>query len=342
MIDYSDTPLDAVSLARIVERHKLLEPHVQRTPVTEVISPRLAPHLGGGRLFLKLETLQVTGTFKPRGALSVGLQIPEDRKAAGITAVSAGNHAIAAAWVAQRMGVSAKVVMLASANRFRRERVAMFGAEMVIVEGGAAGFAEADRLERDEGRYFIHPYEGPYTTLGAAGVGLEFMEQVPDLDAVVVSIGGGGLISGVAAAVKQINPACKVYGVEPTGANSMQQSLAAGHPVRLDAVRTMADSLGAPGALPFSFKVAQAYVDEVVTLDDDLICAGALLFQEEAKLAVEPAAGAALAAVFGPLRDRLQGKRIGVVVCGTNIDSESYTGVLHRGRRHVGALLGED
>ena len=140
MIDYSDTPLSAVSLDAIRTRHALLEPHVLRTPATEVISPRLAPLLGGGRLFLKLEAMQVTGTFKPRGALSVGLQIPEDTKAAGITAVSAGNHAIAAAWVAQRMGVSAKVVMLSTANQFRRDRVALFGAEMVFVEGGAAGF----------------------------------------------------------------------------------------------------------------------------------------------------------------------------------------------------------
>jgi len=339
MIDYSDTPISAVSLDKIRARHALLQPHVLRTPISEVVSPRLSPLLGGGRLFLKLEAMQMTGTFKARGALSVGMQIPEARKAAGITAVSAGNHAIAAAWVAGRMGVSAKVVMLSTANQFRRDRVAMFGAEMVFIDGGAAGFAAADDLERDEGRYFIHPYEGPFTTLGSAGVGLEFAEQVPDLDAVIVSIGGGGLISGVAAAIKQINPKCKVYGVEPQGANSMQQSLAAGHPVNLDAIKTIADSLGAPGALPFSFKVCAQYVDEVVTLTDDEICAGCVLFQEEAKLGVEPAAGAALAAVFGPLRARLQGLRIGVVVCGSNIDAASYGKILDRGQPAVAALL---
>jgi len=339
MIDYSDTPVCAVSLDQIRARHALLAPHVLRTPITEVASARLDPLLGGGRLFLKLESMQKTGTFKARGALSVAMQIPEERKAAGITAVSAGNHAIAAAWVAQRMGVSAKVVMLSTANAFRRERVAMLGAEMVIVEGGAAGFAEADRLEHDEGRYFIHPYEGPFTTLGSAGVGLEFAEQVPDLDAVVVSIGGGGLVSGVAAAIKQINPKCKVYGVEPEGANSMQQSLAAGRPVQLDAINTIADSLGAPGALPFSYKVCAQYLDAVVTVTDDQICAGCVLFQEEGKLGVEPAAGAALGAVFGPLRSRLQGLRIGVVVCGSNIDAASYSKVLKRGQPMVAALL---
>jgi threonine dehydratase len=269
----------------------------------------------------------------------VGMQIPEDRRAAGITAVSAGNHAIAAAWVAQRMGVSAKVVMLSTANRFRRERVAMYGAETVFIEGGAAAFAEAARLEAEEGRYFIHPYEGPFTTLGAAGVGLELAEQVPDLDVVIVSIGGGGLVSGVAAAIKQINPKCKVIGVEPEGANSTQASLAAGKPVQLEKISTIADSLGAPGALPFSFKVNAEYLDRVVTLSDDEICAGCVLFQEEGKLAVEPAAGAVLAAAIGPLRAEIAGKRTGLIVCGANIDADSYTGVLARGRPAVAGLL---
>jgi len=210
---------------------------------------------------------------------------------------------------------------------------------MVFVEGGAAGFAMADTLEQEEGRYFIHPYEGPFTTLGSAGVGLELAEQVPDLDAVIVSIGGGGLVSGVAAAIKQINSNCKVYGVEPEGANSMQRSLAAGKPEKLEAIKTLADSLGAPGALPFSYKVCAKYLDEVVTLTDDEICAGSVLFQEEAKLGVEPAAGAALAAVFGPLRARLQGKRIGVIVCGSNIDAASYVKILERGQPAVAGLL---
>ncbi len=339
MSDYSDIPLSAISLDNIRDRATLLAPHVLRTPTVPLNSPNLSPLMGGGEVYLKLENLQKTGTFKARGALSVALSIPEQRRSAGITAASAGNHAIAAAWAAAHIGASAKVVMMSSANPFRVARAKELGAEVVIIKGGAEAMAEAERLEQDEGRTYIHPFEGPFTTLGAAGVGLELAEDVPDLDAVVVAIGGGGLISGVASAVKQINPACKIYGVEPVGATSMQQSLAAGHPVTLDGTNTLADSLAAPGAKPFSTRVCLEYLNDVVTVTDDEICAGVSLYQEEAKLAVEPAAGAALAAVFGPLRDRLKGKKTGVVVCGANIDAASYSEILLRGKKNTPALL---
>jgi threonine dehydratase len=147
------------------------------------------------------------------------------------------------------------------------------------------------------------------------------------------------LISGVAAAIKQINPDCKVYGVEPVGASSMQQSLAAGYPVALDGINTLADSLGAPAAMPFATRVCQRFVDQIVTVDDDQICAGVVLFQEEAKLAVEPAAGAALAGALGPLRAQISGKKTGIVVCGANIDVKNYAAVLARGQGFVGELL---
>lgn len=341
MTDYSDVPLSAISLERLRERANLLAPHVNETPSVRLDTPALAPFLGGGSLFLKLENLQKTGTFKARGTLSRTLEVPEKDRHLGITAASAGNHAIAAAWAAKHIGVSAKVVMMGSANPYRVARAKMLGAEVVIVGGGHEAMAEAERLERDENRTYVHPFEGPFTTLGAAGVGLEFMYQVPDLDAVIVAVGGGGLISGVAAAVKQINPDCAVYGVEPVGACSMQQSFAAGRAVAIDSIDTLADSLGAPSAMPFSYRVCREFVDEIVTVTDDQICAGVVLYQEEAKLAVEPAAGAALAAVFGPLRERLQGKRIGVVVCGANIDATSYGAILARGQGAVAELLGD-
>jgi threonine dehydratase len=336
---YDDVPLSEISLEHIKKRAAVLAPHVVETPAVELDSPVLSPLLGGGQLFLKLENLQKTGTFKARGALSRAMEIPEQDRPLGITAASAGNHAIAAAWAANHIGVSAKVVMMGSANPYRVARAKMLGAEVVMMGGGGEAMAEAERLERDENRTYIHPFEGPFTTLGAAGVGLEFMAQVPELDAVIVAVGGGGLISGVASAVKQINPDCAVYGVEPTGANSMQQSFAAGHAAALDGINTLADSLGAPSAMPFSYRVCREFVDEIVTVTDDQICAGVVLYQEEAKLAVEPAAGAALAAVFGPLKNRLQGKRIGVVVCGANIDAASYGKFLERGQGAVSALL---
>lgn len=336
----SKTDISAVTLEAMRARHADLSADVVRTPTVPLISPLLETVLAGGQVHMKLECFQHTGTFKARGAVSVARAIPGDRRAAGITAASAGNHAIAAAWAARREGVSARVVMQSSANPFRVARARAEGAEVILKDGGPATFGEAERLVREEGRTFIHPFEGIDTTLGTAGVGLELMEDVAGLEAVVVSVGGGGLISGVAAAVKAISPACKVYGVEPTGADSMSRSRAAGEPVTLETVDTVADSLGPPMALPFGFAMCQAHVDDIVTVTDDQICAGMVVMQQEAKLAVEPAAGAAMAGLLSPLRDRLKGKRVGLIVCGANIDAAGYLKLMQRGHDKIAGLTG--
>ena len=202
-------------------------------------------------------------------------------------------------------------------------------------EGGVATFAEADKLVREEKRTFIHPFDGVDTTLGAAGVGLELIKDCTELDAVVVAVGGGGLMSGVAAAVKLKNSKCKVYGVEPRGANSMSQSMVVNKPVTLDSVNTIADSLAPPMALPFSYSICKEFVDQFVTVTDDQICAGLFLLQEECKLAVEPAAGAVLAGAIWPLRKKLAGKKIGLIICGANIDAQSYEKFLKQGYEKV-------
>lgn len=335
----SDVDIGAITLSRIEANAREIRDAIRETPVLALETQTVTQALGGGSVLLKLECFQHTGTFKARGALSNARAIPEDRRAAGVTAASAGNHAIAAAWAARACGLSAKVVMQDNANPFRVARAREEGAEVVLRAPGAETFNEAERLSREEGRTFIHPFDGEVTVLGTAGVGLELMAQASDLDAVIVTVGGGGLISGVAAAVKLTNPACAVYGVEPEGANSMSRSLAAGAPVTLDRVQTIADSLGAPMALPLGHALCAAYVDDVVTVSDDAICAGMVMFQQDAKLAVEPAAGAALAGLFGPLRERLQGKRVGVIVCGANIDAETYAGQLARGAVHLPDLI---
>ena len=336
----SKTDISAVTREAMRARHADLASDVVRTPCVPLISPLMDRLLAGGQVHMKLECFQHTGTFKARGAVSVARAIAQDQRAAGITAASAGNHAIAAAWAARREGLSAKVVMQRSANPFRVARARAEGAEVILKDGGPATFGEAERLVRDEGRTFIHPFEGINTTLGTSGVGLELMEDVPDLDAVVVSVGGGGLISGVAAAVKAINPTCKVYGVEPAGADSMSRSRAAGAPVTLDKVDTVADSLGPPMALPFGFAMCQAHVDDIVTVTDDQICAGMVVMQQEAKLAVEPAAGAAMAGLLSPLRDRLKGKRVGLIVCGANIEAAGYLNLMERGGGKLAELTG--
>ena len=328
--------ISAITLEAIRARAQELAPFVVRTPIVGV----KCPALGRGRLHLKLELFQHTGTFKARGALSNVRAIAPSDQAAGITAASAGNHAIAAAWAARQCGMSSKVVMQNTANPYRVALAREEATEVVMRDPGAPTFEEAARLASEEGRTFVHPFDGINTFLGTAGVGLEFMQDVADLDAVVVSVGGGGLISGVAAAVKLNNPACAVYGVEPIGAAGMSRSLAAGQPVTLDSLDTLADSLAPPMALTLGHAMCSKFVDEVVTLSDAQICAGMVVLAEDAKLAVEPAADAAMAGVLGPLRKRLQGKRAGVVVCGANIDAAGFAELATRGQDHVAALRG--
>jgi len=321
-------------------RHEALADVIVHTPTVPLCAPLLG-QTTGAKLWLKLELLQHTGTFKARWALSNAREIAPGDLALGITAVSAGNHAIAAAWAAHMVGAPARVVMLASANAFRIEAARAEGAEVLIAADGAAGFAKAEQLAR-EGMTFLHPFDGVDTILGAAGVGLELIGDVPDLDAVLVAVGGGGLIGGVAAAIKAVKPSCAVYGVEPEGAATMSQSLADGAPVSGVSVRTIADSLAPPMALPMGLALAQAHVDAMVTVTDDAICAAMCLYQEQAKLAVEPSAAAPLAALLGPLRERLRGQKVGLVVCGANIDSAGYGALIARGQPHIAALLAGD
>lgn len=319
--------LDEIRAARVA-----LGDLVRETPVHHWRDPELDRLVGPEtRVTLKLELFQYAGTFKPRGALTVMRHLDREALARGVTAVSAGNHAAAVAYAASRMGTSAKVVMPKTANPARVALCRDYGAEVVLVENVAEAFAAAERIGRDEGRSFVHPFEGPQVALGTATLGLEFATQVPDLEAVIVPIGGGGLAAGVSAAIKQVLPGCAVYGVEPTGADSMSRSFAAGEPVKAGPISTIADSLAPPYSLPYSFGLCRRFVDEVVTVDDDQLCRGLYQLFRGAKLAVEPAGAAATAALLGPLRDRLRGKRVGLIVCGANIDPASYGKYLQRG-----------
>jgi len=330
---------DEININSIRAKANKLSEYIIHTPTTSLHSAAISKIMSGCKIFLKLECMQHTGTFKARGAISVASEISKEQKKFGVTAASAGNHAIASAWAARKLEMSAHVVMQSSANPFRIKAAEAHGAKITLKEAGAPLFAEAERLVKDEKRTFIHPFEGVHTSLGASGVGLELMDDIENLDAVIVSVGGGGLISGVAAAVKEINPNCKVYGVEPVGANSMSQSIMNGQPVTLEKVDTIADSLSPPMSLPFGLALCQKYVDEIVTIDDDFICAGMTLFQEEAKLAVEPAAGAVMAGMLGPLRSKLLNKKVGLIVCGANIDANSYSLLLSRGKTNIEKLV---
>jgi len=316
---------DGPDLASIRRTREKLGDRVLTTPVRAwddpLLSSRLAP---GTRVVLKEELFQKTGTFKPRGALSVMLDLGAAALARGVTAVSAGNHAMAVAYAAGVLGTTAKVVMPRTANPFRVARCRELGAAVELVDDVHAAFVRVKEIEAEEKRTFVHPFEGPLTARGTATVGLELVEQFPDVEAVIVPIGGGGLCAGIATAVKLARPQCLVFGVEPEGAPSMRRSFDAGSPQAIDRVRTIADSLGAPHAAPYSYALCRRYVDDVVLVDDDALRAAMLLTFVSAKLAVEPAGAAAAAALLGPLRERVAGRRVALIVSGTNIDAATF------------------
>lgn len=302
-----------------------LADHTLVTPVHRLRTPEVETACGGAsEMWLKLELLQHTGTFKARGALLNVLSLSPQARQQGVTAVSAGNHAAAVAFAAATVGISAKVVMIASANPLRIELCRSLGAEVVFADNAHAGFELATRLAEQEGRTLIHPFEGRTTALATATVGLELCEQIPGLEAVIVPIGGGGLCAGIASAVKLLAPGCEVFGVEPEGADSMHRSFAAGEPRAIERVNTIADSLGAPYALPISFELCRRNVDALVRVSDAELRSAMRFVLRNAKLAVEPAGAAATAALLGPLKERLRGKRVGLIICGSNIDSASY------------------
>ena len=312
------------SLQDIRAARDLLGDRIRVTPVWNWECQALTEQLGSTRVGLKLELFQHTGTFKARGALLNALSLSETDRSRGLTAVSAGNHAIAVAWAANILGTRAKVVMPRSASPMRVEKCRAWGGEVVLVDDVHQAFDEVHRIEDEEGMAFVHPFEGVITCTGTATLGLEWGTQAPELDAVIIPIGGGGLCAGVSCAIKQLNPDCEVFGVEPVGADTMHRSFASGKPESIDKVRTIADSLGAPYAAPYSFSLCQRYVDELVMIDDDMMRQAMRLLFDEAKLGVEPAGAAATAGLLGPLRERLEGKNVGVLVCGSNIDLESF------------------
>ena len=311
--------------AAIGAARQRLGSRIRQTPVWRWRGREIDALLGSEtEVMLKLELLQYAGTFKPRGALLNMLAQPTEALDRGVTAVSAGNHAIAVGYAAQCLGVGAKVVMIETANAARIAACKAYGAELVMAGDAHRAFEEVRRIEREEGRFFVHPFEGTETVLGTATVGWELAHQVADLDAVIIPIGGGGLCAGVATAIKQLQPRCQVFGVEPQGADSMHRSFAAGEPQAIEAVRTIADSLGAPHAAPYTFALCRRFVDELVMIDDDAMRRAMGLIFREMKLAVEPAAAAATAALCGPLAERLRGQRVGVIVCGSNIDGATF------------------
>lgn len=323
--------MEQPTLAAMRSAHDRVAPHTITTPCIVWHEPSFAAASGVDDPVLKLEFLQRTGSFKIRGALNNLLTLEDDARAAGVVAVSAGNHAIAVAYAAQVARTTATVVMPRSASPARVAKAERYGARVVLVDHVGMAFEEASRIGRDEGRTFVHPFEGLTTVTGQATLGLELAEQAPALDAVVVAVGGGGLVTGVGSAMRALQPGCRVIGVEPVGAPGLTRSLERGAPEEHVVVDTIADSMGAPRHEPITFALAQQVVDEMVLVDDDALRVGMAWAFEELKLALEPAGAAVLAALLGPLAGTLRGKRVAAVLCGSNVDFGGYARELERG-----------
>ena len=315
----------APSLAEIEAASQALEGRIVATPTLTLNSDRITPYLpDNSKVHMKMELFQQAGSFKARGALLAADALTPEQRAAGVTAVSAGNHALAVSWSANQAGISAKVVMPDTADQIRVDGCRALGAEVVLVENVEAAFAEVDRLVKEEGRTMMHPFESPYMALGAATCGLEFIRSRPDMETIVLPIGGGGLIAGMASAIKLENPNCHIIGVEPFGADSMHRSFEKGEAVPIDKVDTIADSLGAPMALPSSYAITRANVDELIRIEDDEMRTMMKRLYEGLKIVAEPACAATTAAICGALRERLSGQNIGVIACGSNISLNKF------------------
>ena len=286
---------------------------------------------GDNEIYLKTENLQVTGSFKLRGAYYKISQLTEEQKAAGIIACSAGNHAQGVALASSRMGISSVICMPDGAPISKVEATRALGAQVCLVPGAYDdAYAYACELERQTHATFIHPFDDEEVIAGQGTIGLEILEQLENVDAVVVPIGGGGLISGVAYAVKQLRPEVKVYGVQAENAASMLKSRLEGKPAALDRVATFADGIAVRRAGDLTFSLIEQYVDEIVTVTEDEIATAILALIEKQKLIAEGAGAVGVAAaMFGKLP--IHGKRVVCLVSGGNIDVNILSRVITRG-----------
>ena len=308
-----------------VAAREFLDGRVIRTPILPLRSSKIAPYIpAGSELFLKLELFQHTGSFKARGACLGVDWLDDAQRRRGVAGFSGGNFALALAWAAQGADVPAKVVMSKTADPYRIQGCRDLGAEVVLVDGIAAALPMLDRIEAEEGRRILHPFNDLNMAYGAASCGAEMVEDMPPLDMVVIPVGGGGLIAGMAAAIRMMSPKTTIIGVEPEGADSLSRSFASGQPETLESIDTIADSLGAPMAMAQSMALARQNVDELITIPDSLMADTMLLMRHTLNLVAEPACTASLAATLGPLRDRAAGKRIGVLACGSNIGQDRF------------------
>jgi len=328
--------LESVTLSSIEAARERLGDAIHLSPC------QLSHHLSeriGLPIFLKLENLQRTGSFKERGALNKLLTLTEEQRKRGVIAASAGNHAQGVAFHATKLGIQSQIVMPQATPLVKVVSTRGFGAE-VILHGANYDEACEEALMRCElqGLTFIHPFDDPVVIAGQGTIGLELLEQIPDLEAVVVPIGGGGLIGGIACALKERNPKIRVIGVEPEKLPSMLRARKAGEPITLAPQATIADGIAVRRAGDVTLPLVSRYVDEIATVDDEEIASAILMLLEQEKTLAEGAGAAALAALLQE-KTSLRHQRTAVLVCGGNIDVTLLAKIIARGLVKDGRML---
>ncbi len=315
-----------LTLDNVYRASYVLRDVVRKTDV--IYAPKLAP---GTELYLKTENLQITGSFKVRGSYYKMSKLSAEEKERGVVACSAGNHAQGVALSAQKNGIKAVICLPDGAPISKIQATESYGAEVCLVEGVYDDAYEKALSLRDECGYtFIHPFNDEDVIAGQGTIALEISDQLPDLDAIIVPIGGGGLISGIAYTIKSINPNVKVYGVQAAGAPSMLRSVKDGKIEELASVSTIADGIAVKKPGDITYEICSKYVDEIVTVSDDEISAAILALMEKHKLVTEGAGAVAVAAaMFGKLP--LEGKKTVCLLSGGNIDVTILSRVIKRG-----------
>ena len=321
-----------LSLDRVYKASTVLKEVIRETDM--ISAPKLNKSCN---VYLKTENLQVTGSFKIRGSYFKISQLTDEEKKKGVIACSAGNHAQGVALAATKNGIKSTICLPDGAPISKVEATKRYGAEVCLVKGVYDdAYKKAIELKNEKGLTFIHPFDDPDVIAGQGTIGLEILTQLPSADVVVVPIGGGGLISGIAYTIKKLKPSCKVYGVQAAGAPSMEQSITDGEIETLDGVNTIADGIAVKTPGNLTYDLCQKYVDGIVTVTDDEIALAILTLLEQQKLIAEGAGAVPVAAVMNGKIPDIDGKNVVCVVSGGNIDVTILSRVIERGLKMGG------
>lgn len=319
--------MDALTLEDIKQAQKTLEGEIKRTPVVEC--PTLKD-MTGNRVFFKLENLQKTGSFKLRGALNKISHLSDAEKKCGVIASSAGNHAQGVALSAKAAGIKATIVMPATAPLSKIAATRSYGAE-VVLEGNVYddAYAKACEIQKKTNAVFLHPFDDKYVMAGQGTIGLEILEDIKDVDIVLVPVGGGGIIGGIACAIKSLRPSAKVIGVEAANAASMREAIATRRVIEIDSTPTIADGIAVRKVGDLPYLMAEKYVDEMISVTEDEIAKAILFLMEKSKVVAEGAGATPVAAILaGKIKAR--DKKVCAVVSGGNIDINLVERVLNK------------